>query len=331
MPLTGGTKGCGPSAAAPNASYAAIAAGEFSLGNMDWSNSWTVTQPTPADKFDFTMSDRLIPFMRSANMSNRVNGIMNAHNLLPGTTCPPLWLTDGYRNGTWSKQQLRHFLKRRIDVVVPHWVHAGVPLVGIFAVNEAIANQPFVDRGDWPHNWITGPDENLFAWAFGNSSDWFGQTFHWVSAAARRAGASSPALRLFYNDYGIETSNPKSDAVLRWLTEQRRAGVPIDGIGFQAHMQCNCGAQPGCNSTAAVASNMKRFIDAGLHVWVTEMDVQMLPGCTEDMQAAVFRAVLEACITNAPHCDSFMVIALLLPDHTASLLSFRPFCADIPI
>ena len=330
MPLTGNPRGCGPSAAAANASYTAIAGSEFGLGNMDWSNSWTVTQPTAADTFDFSMSDRLIPFMRSVNMSNRVNGIMNAHNLLPGTTCPPRWLTDGYRNGTWSKQQLQDFLKRRIDVVVPHWIHAGVPLLGIFAVNEAIANQPFANRGGWPNNWITGPEENLFAWAFNNTTDWFGQAFRWVSAAARRAGASSPSLRLFYNDYGIETANPKSDAVLRWLTEQRSAGVPIDGIGFQAHMQCDCRAQPGCNSTAAVASNMKRFVDAGMHVWVTEMDVQMLPGCTAEMQAAVFRAVLEACIANAPHCDSFMV----MPNSTVATRSVShdcPFLSDAQI
>jgi hypothetical protein len=47
-------------------------------------------------------SDALVPFMQLANMSARVNGIMNAHNLLPGTVCPPHWLTDGFRNGTYS-------------------------------------------------------------------------------------------------------------------------------------------------------------------------------------------------------------------------------------
>jgi GH35 family endo-1,4-beta-xylanase len=44
-----------------------------------------------------------------------------------------------------------------------------------------------------------------------------------------------------------------------------------------------------------------------LRVCRTEMDVQMAPGCTQQDQARVYSAVLEACLANAPHCDSFMV------------------------
>ena len=240
-------------------------------------------------------------------MSARVNGIMNAHNLLPNTTCPPLWLIDGYKNGTYGRAQLKGFLQRRIEAVVPHWIKAGVPILGLFAVNEAIFNQQNDALGEWPHNWLVGPELNLFSWAFDNGTDWFGQTFKWVAAAAEKAvaGTSLPRPRIFYNDYGIETICPKSDATLRWLTEQKAAGVPIDGIGFQAHM--NCKTVLASNGTAAVLANFRRFVDAGFHVWVTEMDVQMLPGCTEEDQAAVYGAVLGACLALKEHCDAFMV------------------------
>ena len=123
-----------------------------------------------------------------------------------------------------------------------------------------------------------------------------------MRAAADGAGAKK--LRLFYNDYGIETPGAKADAVLRWITEQRAAGVPIDGIGFQAHLPCDC---VGCNSTKVVAANMQRFVDAGFHVWVTELDVEMEDHCTLENQAAIYEALLGACLAIAPHCDSFMV------------------------
>lgn len=241
--------------------------------------------------------------------------------------CCPKWLTDGYpyspwswANGTYGKYnytrtQVRGFLQNRIQAVVPRWLNSGVEVRGIFPINEAFANQPYVGRGGWPHTWITGPQENIFSWAFGNSThnstDWFAQTFQMVRTAADGAGSGPSKLRLFYNDYGIETPGGKTDAVYRWLTEQKAAGVPIDGVGMQAHLRCDCqdeyGAYTGCNDTKVVAANMKRFIDAGLAVWVTELDVTMQPGCTQDNQAAVYSALLGACLANAPHCDSFMM------------------------
>ena len=304
-----------------NASYAAIASSEFNAGNSDYCLVWSASQPTPANTYDFECADRTFAFMATHNMTYaHVNAVMQAHNVAPWSPCCcPQWLTDGYPYSSWSRTnssykytraQVRAFLQKRIEAVVPHWVSSGVPVRGIFPINEAIANQPYpASRGSWPHSWITGPEENLYSWAFGtdthNSTDWFGQTFRWVRAAADKAGATE--LQLFYNDYGIETPGAKTDAVLRWLTEQRAAGIPIDGVGFQAHLPCDCAGSAGCNSTAVVADTMGRFVKAGMKVWVTELDVKMAPGCTDEMQAAVYAAVLGACLSISPHCESFML------------------------
>lgn len=40
---------------------------------------------------------------------------------------------------------------------------------------------------------------------------------------------------------------------------------------------------------------------------MTELDVKMQNNCTLDNQAAVFDAVLAACLAIKAHCDSFMV------------------------
>ena len=113
--------------------------------------------------------------------------------------------------------------------------------------------------------------------------------------------------RLFYGDYGIETPTEKANAVYRFLKEQLADGTPIDGIGLQAHMTCDCVGQPGCNNATVIAGNMARFAELGLAIWVTELDVAMAPGCTQQMQADVYAAVLEACLVPASHCDAFMV------------------------
>ena len=322
--------GPGSQACDANGTYKALAAAEFNAGNDDFCLTWEASQPTPANVNDFTCSDRIFKFMNeSGQIYAHINAVMaGAHNVEDGgmACCCPKWLTNGYPYSSWSwdkgkhgkynytRAQVRGFLQKRIQAVVPRWLHSGVEVRGIFPINEAIANQPYVGRGGWPHTWITGPEENIFSWAFGdathNSTDWFAQTFKMVRAAADGAGSGPSKLRLFYNDYGIETPGAKTDAVYRWVTEQKAAGVPIDGVGMQAHLRCDCqdeyGAYTGCNDTEVVAANMKRFIDVGLAVWVTELDVTMQPGCTLDDQAAVYSAMLGACLANAPHCDSFM-------------------------
>ena len=322
--------GPGSQACEANGTYAALAAAEFNAGNDDFCLTWSASQPTPANVYDFTCADRIFKFMnKSGQIYAHINAVMaGAHNVEGDgmACCCPTWLTNGYPYSSWSwangthgkynytRADVRGFLQKRIQAVVPRWLRSGVEVRGIFPINEAIANQPYVGRGGWPHTWITGPEENIFSWAFGNathnSTDWFAQTFKMVRAAADGAGSGPSKLRLFYNDYGIETPGAKTDAVYRWVTEQKAAGVPIDGVGMQAHLRCDCqdeyGAYTGCNDTEIVAANMKRFIDVGLAVWVTELDVTMQPGCTLDDQAAVYSALLGACLANAPHCDSFM-------------------------
>ena len=177
----------------------------------------------------------------------------------------------------------------------------------MIAVNEAFWNQEMPQHGSWPANWVFGAESNMFSW---NGTGWFADVFRWTRAAVAAAGVGQSVIRLFYNDYGIETATAKADAVLRFLKEQLAAGAPIDGVGFQAHMRCDCGghpAQPGCNNATAIAANMRRFTDLGLDVWVTELDVAMAPGCTQQMQADVFGAVLQACLDLGARCDAFML------------------------
>jgi len=224
--------------------------------------------------------------------------------------------------------------------VLDHWLSgypslpwSGLPWSGLITVNEALWDQDMENEyGSWPANWVFGPDMNLWRGAFNGTDDpllWFKQTFEWTSQAVYAAGFNPNQVPLFYSDYGIETATAKADAVYQLLKEMLAAGVPIDGVGFQAHMQCDCmnwPAQPGCDDPTVVGANMQRFIDLGLKVRITELDVTMVDGCTEEMQAAVYSSLLQACLDKAPHCDGFMLWGFT--DKYSWLSASRPCILD---
>ena len=127
----------------------------------DWCTSWATDQADgPDGGFSFDCFDAVVPFFKSANMTVRTNGILaSAHN-----TCLPKWLLDGYKAKKFSKKQLQLFLENRIKAVVPHWLASGLPFHGMIAVNEGFWNQEMPKYGQWPSNWVFGPDMNMFRW-----------------------------------------------------------------------------------------------------------------------------------------------------------------------
>jgi endo-1,4-beta-xylanase len=144
-------------------------------------------------------------------------------------------------------------------------------------VNEAIAD------GD------TNPIRQGIHWTLGVSG--MADAFKWARAA-------DPEAKLFYNDYGIEGLNSKSDAVYRLLEDLIAAGAPIDGVGFQSHISTK--SYP---SLPALRANIRRFAALGLSVNVSELDVRTMevPGTRAQhraAQAVAYQEVASACATT---------------------------------
>ena len=57
----------------------------------------------------------------------------------------------------------------------------------------------------------------------------------YIADAFKWARAADPAAKLYINDYNVEGINPKSDALYDLVKTLKSQGVPIDGVGFQAH------------------------------------------------------------------------------------------------
>jgi endo-1,4-beta-xylanase len=117
----------------------------------------------------------------------------------------------------------------------------------------------------------------------------FGTSF--VAEAFKTAHAADPNAKLYINDYRIEGKNKKSDGVYALVKELQSQGVPIHGVGFQAHFAV--GELP-----HDLASNLERFSALGLDVAITELDIAMqLPSTAQKLaqQATDYATVFKAC------------------------------------
>jgi len=151
-------------------------------------------------------------------------------------------------------------------------------------VNEAIGNDGKMRDTLWYRD--IGPD--YLDWAF------------------RWAHEANPQAHLFYNDYGAEGLNLKSDAVYSLVKGMLQRGVPIYGVGLQMHTSI-------LNAPVKqdVIANMNRLAALGLKVQITEMDVQ-IQGDTRPMaqrltaQAKVYSDMLHVCLV-VKTCESFVM------------------------
>ncbi|OOC54101.1 MULTISPECIES: endo-1,4-beta-xylanase [Nocardiopsis] len=116
-----------------------------------------------------------------------------------------------------------------------------------------------------------------------------GQDF--IAEAFRMADRADPDARLFINDYNIDGINAKSDAYYELVKDLLAQGVPIDGIGFQGHLIS--GQVP-----SSIQQNIQRFVDLGLEVMITELDIRIQMPATEqklEQQARDYEQVVNAC------------------------------------
>ncbi len=122
----------------------------------------------------------------------------------------------------------------------------------------------------------------------------------YIADAFRIARQADPQALLFYNDYGGEGLNQKSNRIYELVQNLRTQGVPIDGVGLQMHITAS---NP--PTDANVAANMRRLAALGLSVNISEMDVRVrdLPAATKlETQRSVYRSIVAVCVAE-PRCD----------------------------
>merc|ERR1711920_930685 len=125
---------------------------------------------------------------------------------------------------------------------------------------------------------------------------------------ARRVGGAG--ITLLYNDYNILCSasghwmKTKSDRAYNLVKSMKERGIPVDGIGFQAHLSTDWDSTQLWTGTR---ENFQRYQDIGIEVHVTELDIQhngQWDAAAEAKQARMYRTMLEICL-EFPACKSF--------------------------
>lgn len=238
----------------PDAAYAATLGSEFGQLTPGNSMKWDTTEPVRG-QFDFTKGDVITDFAQQHGQTVRGHTLV-WHSQLPG------WV------GALPSAQVEAALTNHVTMEATHYRGA----VSAWDV----VNEPFNEDGTFR----TSP----FYTAMGSD---------YIATALRAAHAADPDAKLYVNDYNIEGLGAKSDAMYALVSALLDEGVPLDGVGMQAHLAVQYGFP------YQMRANMQRFADLGLDVAVTELDVRMqLPAdaAKTATQSSYYRQVTEACL-----------------------------------
>ncbi|WP_433792375.1 endo-1,4-beta-xylanase [Actinoplanes sp. CA-252034] len=245
--------------------YAARLATEFGSVTPEDAMKWAAVHPAK-ERFDWRAADAVVNTALGNEQEIRGHTLV-WHSSLPG------WLTGG----TFTTDELKAILREHIQTMVTRY-RGQVSVWDV--VNEPLNNDGTLRPGFWLNR--LGPD--------------------YIVDAFRWAHEADPDATLYLNEYGAEANGAKADALYELVKSLIAKGVPLGGVGFQAHLT-------GSSRPDALAAVLRRFADLGVDVAVTELDVRITTPPTttaETSQAQVYGRVVAACLT-VPRCRSITV------------------------
>lgn len=220
---------------------------------------------------DFRNVDRLIAYAEENDM------VVRGHALL-WHSCEPAWLS----NGNFNREEAIAIMRDHIYTVVGRY-RGRIAIWDV--VNEGIDGSGYRDTTLYR---MIGEDYIELAFQFAHEAD--------------------PDALLFYNDYGGEGLNAKSQTIYNMVIDFVARGIPIHGVGLQMHLRVG-DTEPGHPlEPANLRENMQRIADLGLEVQVTEMDVRHDGSGDSEIfrrQAGDYRRVLQVCL-DVEACTAFI-------------------------
>lgn len=246
--------------------YAATLASEFSYLTPGNETKWGSLQPVDPAHWEFAPADAIMSF------ADRHHLAAKGHVLLWHSQLPP-FVTDAL-----TRDALVALVRRNIREVMHRYRHE---TRAWDVVNEAVAEDGTLR-------------DTVFLRTLGPT--YIADAFRWAHDEDRRAV-------LYYNDFNIDTVNAKSNAVYELVRGLVDAHVPIDGVGFQMHLEAQSAP-----STEEMVANLTRFTDLGLRVNISELDVRIANAGGDlvtrlALQRDVYHRAVAACV-QVPRCES---------------------------
>jgi len=247
-----------------------------------WPSIPGTSQPAPAP--NFTQADILASFAQANNIQLR------GHTLLWHRTIPA-WMLDGPLTQPLNYRSIiQQNLRNYIFAVVQHFpnVYAWDVVNEVASDTQNSAN-PYRTDSLW-----------YAAYSIGglNGSDYVRDAFNFANQARTSIGKNSSNMKLMLNDYNTELPGKRAN-VIQIVQALVNAGVPIDGVGHQFHLQLNANVAEVTAALVAVEGVSSTLVNH-----VTELDVsiyadpgncfsaQAIPPCMADYGANPPQSVL---------------------------------------
>jgi len=200
-------------------------------------------------RFTFGQADLL------ADYADRTGTKLRGHTLVWHQQTPSWFFTDPKDpKRPASKELLLSRLNTHIAEVVGHY-RGQVSTWDV--VNEVVSDRSGLRTGDEGSLWyaIAGAD--------------------YIDAAFRAARAADPDAELAINDYNLESSVAKRDALYELVKGMKARGVPVDVVGLQGHISIYG------PSVDQFRQAIRKFATLGVKVQVTELDLSIYSGASE--------------------------------------------------
>ncbi|CDO69110.1 Glycoside Hydrolase Family 10 protein [Trametes cinnabarina] len=189
---------------------------------------WLETEPERG-VFTFAQGDQI------AELARRSGKVLRGHNCVWYNSLPT-WVT----NTTWTAPELTEVVQEHCFNIVKHWQGQIWDVI----------NEPFNDDGTWR--------ETLWYNTLNTT---------YIPLALHAARQADPHAKLYINEYNITGTGAKATSMKKLVRDLKRAGVPLDGVGVQAHEIV--GEVP-----SDIQRNLEEFVALGVEVAITELDVR---------------------------------------------------------
>ncbi|MFW5951023.1 MAG: endo-1,4-beta-xylanase [Gemmatimonadota bacterium] len=219
-----------------NVGESRLAATHFNTITPENVMKWELIHPEPG-VYDFGPADRFVAFGEEHDM------FIVGHTLVWHSQAPD-WVFEDAQGQPVGRDTLLARMRDHIHTVVGRYEGR---VDGWDVVNEALNDDGTLRQSPWLR--IIGEDYLAKAFEYAHEAD--------------------PDAELYYNDYSL--NNPaKRDGAVRLVRSLQARGLPVTGIGMQAHYALSY------PPLEEIAASIQAFAELG-DVMITELDVAVLP------------------------------------------------------
>ncbi|MCQ2416381.1 MAG: endo-1,4-beta-xylanase [Oscillospiraceae bacterium] len=224
-------------------------------------------------------------FAKIADWCAQNNLGFRGHTMVWHSQTPEWFFKDNFQNGgNWvskatMEKRLESYIKNMFNLYKTKY-----PSLNLYAYD--IANECMNDSNGGPRQGGYGNGASPWVKVYGDNS--------FLDSAFKYARMYAPSTcKLFYNDYN-EYAGFKRDAILTMAKRIKAAGN-LDGVGMQSHINANW--NDGWSGQNAYVTAMKMYLQAGLEVQITELDISTDGGkYSLDDQARRYAGILKEAV-----------------------------------